>query len=202
MIWCTNFPNVHIYTFHKRWSFIWGCFFGEWVGFPKILPRSSVELIWKTVLQLETEFRLWSCYYPYRDFSLTSEEGRSQSFLRVRKTLLCLVFLIKSWIKRKMPWNKSWWRDILVGIFSTIICLCVSISTWMGQRLNGMEIRTDRSFKLHTLYWAMTYWWRHWVPNPGIPYSKQLMVSRYPYSLALWRFLIWAPALNGDLRYM
>ena len=26
-IWCTNDPNVHIYTFRKRWSYIWGCFF-------------------------------------------------------------------------------------------------------------------------------------------------------------------------------
>ena len=27
LIWCTNYPNVHIHTFHKHWSFIWGCFF-------------------------------------------------------------------------------------------------------------------------------------------------------------------------------
>ena len=27
LIWCTNNPNVHIYTFRKRWSFIWGWFF-------------------------------------------------------------------------------------------------------------------------------------------------------------------------------
>ena len=24
---CTKYPNVHIYIFLKRWSFIWGCFF-------------------------------------------------------------------------------------------------------------------------------------------------------------------------------
>ena len=27
LIRCTNYPNVHIYTFCKRWSFIWRCFF-------------------------------------------------------------------------------------------------------------------------------------------------------------------------------
>ena len=27
LIWCTNYPNIHIHTFRKRWSFIWGCFF-------------------------------------------------------------------------------------------------------------------------------------------------------------------------------
>ena len=27
LIWCTNHPNVHIHTFQKRWSFVWGCFF-------------------------------------------------------------------------------------------------------------------------------------------------------------------------------
>ena len=27
MIWCTNYPNVHIRTFYKSWNFVWGCFF-------------------------------------------------------------------------------------------------------------------------------------------------------------------------------
>ena len=27
LIWCSNYPNVHIHTYRKRWSFIWGCFF-------------------------------------------------------------------------------------------------------------------------------------------------------------------------------
>ena len=27
LIWCTNYPNVHIHAFCKRWSFIWRCFF-------------------------------------------------------------------------------------------------------------------------------------------------------------------------------
>ena len=27
LIWCTNYPNVHIQSFRKRWSFIWGSFF-------------------------------------------------------------------------------------------------------------------------------------------------------------------------------
>ena len=26
LIWCTNYPSVHIHTFRKRWSFIRGCF--------------------------------------------------------------------------------------------------------------------------------------------------------------------------------
>ena len=31
MIWCTNYPNVHICTFCKRWSFFEGAFF-LWVS--------------------------------------------------------------------------------------------------------------------------------------------------------------------------
>ena len=27
MIWSINYPNVHIHTFRKHWSFAWGCFF-------------------------------------------------------------------------------------------------------------------------------------------------------------------------------
>ena len=27
LIWCTNYRNVHIRTFFKRWSFLWRCFF-------------------------------------------------------------------------------------------------------------------------------------------------------------------------------
>ena len=27
LIWCTNYPNVHVSTFWKRWSFIWRCIF-------------------------------------------------------------------------------------------------------------------------------------------------------------------------------
>ena len=27
LIWCTNYPNVHIDTFRRRLSFMWGCFF-------------------------------------------------------------------------------------------------------------------------------------------------------------------------------
>ena len=27
LIWCIKDPNVHIYTFHKRWNFIWWWFF-------------------------------------------------------------------------------------------------------------------------------------------------------------------------------
>ena len=27
LIRCTNYTNVHIHTFRKRWSFIWKCFF-------------------------------------------------------------------------------------------------------------------------------------------------------------------------------
>ena len=36
LIWCTNYPNVHIHIFCKRWSFISGCFF----------PVSILKIIW------------------------------------------------------------------------------------------------------------------------------------------------------------
>ena len=30
LVWCSNYPNVYIYTFRKLWSFIWRCFFPFW----------------------------------------------------------------------------------------------------------------------------------------------------------------------------
>ena len=36
LIWYTNYPDIQIYTFHKRSSFIWGCEFP--VSIPEILP--------------------------------------------------------------------------------------------------------------------------------------------------------------------
>ena len=27
LIWCTNYPNAHIHTFRKHWSFVWQSFF-------------------------------------------------------------------------------------------------------------------------------------------------------------------------------
>ena len=36
LLWCTNDQNVHIHTFHKSWSFIWGWFF-LWVSLTEFL---------------------------------------------------------------------------------------------------------------------------------------------------------------------
>ena len=26
LVWCTNYPNIHIHPFHKGWRYIWRCF--------------------------------------------------------------------------------------------------------------------------------------------------------------------------------
>ena len=45
MICSTNYPNVHILTFWKRWSFIWGCFF-PWVSLKLLLQPLETISIW------------------------------------------------------------------------------------------------------------------------------------------------------------
>ena len=49
LIWCSNYANIHIHTFRKRWSFISGWFFPVRIlnsSFP-YNTRSSNELYWR-----------------------------------------------------------------------------------------------------------------------------------------------------------
>ena len=57
LIWCTNYPNVHIPTFCKRWSFIWHCFF----------PVSILNW-WKTTYSLQSFFDLFRWLLGVRKF--------------------------------------------------------------------------------------------------------------------------------------
>ena len=52
LIWSTNYPNVHIHTFRKCWSFIWGCFFPM-----SILKTYSAAMI-----------SIWMCYVLWEQF--------------------------------------------------------------------------------------------------------------------------------------
>ena len=43
LIWCTSYINIHIHTFCKRWSLIWGCFFP--VSILKLWIHSILNLL-------------------------------------------------------------------------------------------------------------------------------------------------------------
>ena len=43
LVWCTSYPNVHIHTCLKHWSFIWGCLFPLSM-FQKILKNSRMTI--------------------------------------------------------------------------------------------------------------------------------------------------------------
>ena len=55
LIWCTNYLKVHIYIFHKDWSFISECF--SHVSMfnlePRITLRCFWDVVWVTVLLLK-----------------------------------------------------------------------------------------------------------------------------------------------------
>ena len=64
MIWCTNEPNNHIYTFGKRWSFIWQCFF----------PVGILKKVFKSFLVFYLPFVMHVCsLYERRK----KEDGRT-----------------------------------------------------------------------------------------------------------------------------
>ena len=53
MIWCSNYRNVHIHTFRKRWTFIWECFLPVSIlkPFTKII-KLSLDRFWLPVLRV------------------------------------------------------------------------------------------------------------------------------------------------------
>ena len=55
LTWCTNYPNVHIHTFRKRWSFIWGYFF----------PMSILKETYGSLSILQEEMMLCLILYVY-----------------------------------------------------------------------------------------------------------------------------------------
>ena len=48
LFWCTNYPTVHIHTFRKHWSFIWGWF--SPVSILKNLVETDALLNWLSLL--------------------------------------------------------------------------------------------------------------------------------------------------------
>ena len=75
LIWCTNYPNVHIHPFRKRWSFIWARSFPVsilkhlwWGVFTKIVygfycsfifVKSSIADIWQVPKYASSFTRNW-----------------------------------------------------------------------------------------------------------------------------------------------
>ena len=63
LIWCNNHPNVHIYTFRKHWSFIWGCFF------PVSILKQTNSLLLGYISTASYSFRMT----PVKLFSITGQ---------------------------------------------------------------------------------------------------------------------------------
>ena len=59
LTWCTNYPTIHIHTFHRRLSFSWGCF--SPVSILKVFHiyiRSGIGQILTTLLQITFNSKL------------------------------------------------------------------------------------------------------------------------------------------------
>ena len=59
LIWFTNYPKAHIYTFCKRWSFIWRCFFSDSILKLRheVLKFTDIYVTWtSSKTDLETNF--------------------------------------------------------------------------------------------------------------------------------------------------
>ena len=72
MIGCTNYPNVQIHSFRKRFSFIWGCFFHMSIlkkiffcfHFINYLPTALRKNCFVTICQYKVlEIQFWSVNY-------------------------------------------------------------------------------------------------------------------------------------------
>ena len=100
MIWCTNYPDVHVHPFRKRWSFIWARSFPVsilkhlwWVVFTKIVygfycsfifVKSSIADIW----QVPT----YACSFTRNWWSFLSS---SNLIICLLENLICYSFFLR-----------------------------------------------------------------------------------------------------------
>ena len=125
--WCTNYPNAHIPTFCKHWSFIWRCFFLESilniVGTPPyifvtVICRGNLTQLFAVAICRENLLWLFAvCCFVY-----------------VRKPFLCvsqsLFFVGKSFLIESKPFlNLSktflFMRISLLKVFLFVIVVAV-----------------------------------------------------------------------------
>ena len=65
LMWYTNHPNAHNYTFCKRWSFIWECFFLECIFLVFLSLSSDFLETSKKVLNLIILFLAFQIAWRY-----------------------------------------------------------------------------------------------------------------------------------------
>ena len=59
LIWSTDYPNVHIHTFWKCWSFIWRCFFP--VSILKFSAATIRQFQYECIMFYESSFVVSAC---------------------------------------------------------------------------------------------------------------------------------------------
>ena len=123
LTWCTNYPNVHIHTFHRRLSFFWGCFTP--VSILKVFHiyiRSGIGQILTTLLQITFNSKLILFLFL------------NNLFLSVAEITLKLLPNFNSQSK----WNWAW-KKICIPLkqiaFITIEKREMIVKTTLGSRL-------------------------------------------------------------------
>ena len=91
LIWCTNHPNVHIYTFCKSWSFIWGWFFPMTIF-------NSVSLN-KYVLLFLVRWNLCSCSKFFTNFQTVASETHWKENILFNLNF-CLILKVLRWLEK------------------------------------------------------------------------------------------------------
>ena len=108
LIWCTNYPNVHVDTFRKSWSFIWECFFPVNIHKTKILHWGfRTKLAQNEVLECYDKPMHWT-------LSIFSKKFGQNMFLQnCCFVIYLLVYFICLYIylfifEKKVIWDFDW----------------------------------------------------------------------------------------------
>ena len=70
LIWCTNYPNVHIGTFCKHWSFIWRCFLPVGIILKLVLAFNNTVFFLLFVFFCIVIFVIIQLYFLFLHFSV------------------------------------------------------------------------------------------------------------------------------------
>ena len=89
LIWCTNYHNVHIHTFCKRWSFVWGCFLPVSILKVRFSKKGFCLNVVKKVKVYHKLKHKNSCNYSF--FRAWFEKGNSWRIIIMSNLLILLI---------------------------------------------------------------------------------------------------------------
>ena len=92
LIWCTNYPNFHIYTFNKSMTFIWVCFFA--VSNLNRVNNPHSTLNWIQLME-------WAKFQMYQNtnYQWTARaNGLTFSLTMIKVKQHFINFLLENWI--------------------------------------------------------------------------------------------------------